>query len=655
MRLLEFYEKLSGWLVSLVIILLSATTWYTLVPLARILVGDLHYLMILAVFFTAYGRRFRKLNYVIPKPSLPLVSQLNRIDKDNSVIEALSLAELQSLQHELRLTLIRSVAETGGHLGSSLGVIELTIAIHKVFNLPRDQLIWDVGHQTYPHKMLTGRLDRMHTLRFGGGLSGFTNRSESSFDCFGAGHACTAVSAAVGMAIARDLSKQKHFIISVIGDGSLTGGMTFEALNHAGHLRLKNFIVILNDNDQVSLPTSESVVAISRSLRTGAAPHMFRSFGFDYLGPVDGHNLPKLLEILSLAKQRTPVVVHVKTTKGKGYEPAENANDRLHGVGPFHFETGVPKSSTSAVSFTEIFGKSLCEAARKDSRIVAITAAMPGGTGLTGFAKEFGISRLIDVGICEQHAVTCAAGMASAGLKPFVAIYSTFLQRAYDSLIHDVALQNLPVRFILDRAGFVGADGPTHQGMFDIAYLRCIPNIRLCAPADGDDLAAMVAFLAGCDDGPVALRYPRGSAVASFGQVGTISQGRVVFRGGSGDKQVLLLSYGAVLGICVEAARKIAVHATVCVVDARWCKPLDASLILPLAEVSDLCITVEEGSCGGFSGAVLELFASRGLVGTKLKVSNVLVPDVFIEHDTQSNQLKRAGITVERIVTIATS
>ena len=654
MGALKIFDCLSAWAVSLIIFLFSAVAWYALVPMSYVLLYNSHYVMLVVTCLAAYGRRYRKATRTITKQPHSCNSYLDSINVDYSIIHTLASSQLSSLADEIRASMIRSVAETGGHLGSSLGVVELTVAIHNVFNLPTDKLIWDVGHQVYPHKMLTGRLDKMHTLRKGGGLSGFTNRSESAFDSFGAGHACTAVSAAVGFAIARDLAGESHFIVSVIGDGSLTGGMSFEALNHAGHLNLEKFIVILNDNGQISLPTTDPIGGISRSLKSGSGREFFESLGFDYLGPVDGHNLQILLEILSRARTRRCVLIHVKTVKGKGYHPAEKASDCLHGVGLFDVETGKSLSSPGNLSFTEIFSAALCKAARDDPRIVAVTAAMPGGTGLTEFAREFGISRMIDVGICEQHAVTCAAGMASSGLTPFVAIYSTFLQRGFDSLIHDVALQNLSVRFILDRSGFVGADGPTHQGMFDVAYLRCIPNIKLCAPADAADLSALVDFLVNVE-GPVALRYPRGVAPASFGAVGLISKGRVVRDEGFGDRRVVLLSYGAVLGLCLEAADVFKVHARVCVVDARWCKPLDEELILQVAAAADLCVTVEEGSCGGFSGAVMELLVSRGLLGggSKLKVESVFASDSFIEHDSQSNQLKRAGISVERIVSLA--
>jgi 1-deoxy-D-xylulose-5-phosphate synthase len=605
----------------------------------------------------------------------------------------LSIVELKQLADELRQETISAVSVTGGHLGAGLGVVELTVAIHHVFNTPHDKLVWDVGHQCYPHKILTGRRNHIRTLRQPGGLSGFTKRSESEFDPFGAAHASTSISAAAGFAAARDLKGQKHNVVAVIGDGSLSGGMAYEAMNNAGASDSR-LIVILNDNEMsISPPVGALSNYLTRlftgkafmSLRdvgkrmskkfgktideavTRAVEHtrgyitngtMFEELGFIHIGPVDGHNLDYLVPILENVKNFPdgPVLIHVITQKGKGYTPAEAAPDNYHGVARFDIATGVQvKPTANTPSFTKIFANSLIKEARKDDMIVGVTAAMPAGTGLDAFAKEFP-TRMFDVGIAEQHAVTFAAGMAADGVKPFCAIYSTFLQRGYDQIVHDVALQKLPVRFALDRAGHVGADGPTHAGAFDIAYLACVPNMVVMAPADEGELVHMVATAAAYDEGPIAFRFPRadgyGVDLPDEGRVLEIGRGRMIREGG----RVALLSYGTRLMECLRAADELASRGiSASVADARFAKPLDLALLRRLARDHEALITVEEGSAGGFGGHVLQTLATLGLLDGGLKVRTLTMPDWFQDHNSVDALHREAGIDADGIVAAALS
>ena len=606
----------------------------------------------------------------------------------------LSLDELKQLSDELSADTIRSVSITGGHLGSSLGVVELTVALHHVFNTPNDKIIFDVGHQCYPHKILTGRRDRMSTLRQGGGLSGFTNRAESEYDPFGAGHSSTSISAGLGMAVARDLEGGDNNVIAVIGDGAMSAGMVFEALNHAGsqHSRM---IIILNDNDMsIAAPvgglsaylsrlatsktyrtardfakqltkklpkmleeTARRAEEFSRTLVTGGT--MFEEMGIYYVGPIDGHNLEHLLPVLTNIRDdegKGPVLLHVKTEKGYGYEPAEQASDKYHGVGKFDLVTGkLVKAKSNAPSYTKVFSEELVRIAEKDQKVCAITAAMPTGTGLDAFAENFE-ERFFDVGIAEQHAVTFAAGLATQGYKPFVAIYSTFMQRAYDQLIHDVAIQKLPVRFVLDRAGLVGADGATHQGVFDLSYLNCVPNLVVMAPADEAELKHMTATAAAIDDAPSVVRYPRGEGVGvdlpEEGEVLEIGKGRVLREGST----VAILSIGTLLKNAEDAAELLAARGlSTTVADARFLKPMDEALVRMLATTHDVLITIEEGSQGGFSATVLQYLAVNGLLDHGLMVRTLNLPDEFIEHDTKDAQLAQAGLTAMDIAATAMS
>ncbi len=597
-------------------------------------------------------------------------------------------SQLRQVADELRAETINAVAVTGGHLGAGLGVIELTVALHAVFDTPRDRLIWDVGHQAYPHKILTGRRDRIRTLRQGGGLSGFTKRAESEYDCFGAAHSSTSISAGLGMAVARDLAGLRHNVVAVIGDGAMSAGMAYEAMNNAGAMDSR-LIVILNDNEMSIAPPVGAMSAylarlisgrtylslreigkqvaqrlprfmhdqaaraeeFARGMVTGGT--LFEELGFYYVGPIDGHNLDHLLPVLRNVRDAGsgPILVHVVTQKGKGYAPAEAAADKYHGVVKFDVVTGrQSKAKANAPSYTKVFGESLVKEAEKDDRIVAITAAMPSGTGVDIFEKKFP-KRTFDVGIAEQHAVTFAAGLATEGLKPFVAIYSTFLQRAYDQVVHDVAIQNLPVRFVLDRAGLVGADGPTHAGSFDVAFLGCLPNFVLMAAADEAELAHMVATQAALDDAPSALRYPRGDGVGvdmpEFGVPLEIGKGRVLREGST----IALLSYGTRLAECMKAAEALAGYGlTTTVADARFTKPLDTDLVLRLAKNHEVLITVEEGSIGGFGSQVLQTLADRGALDAGLKVRSMVLPDVFIDHDTPAAMYARAGLDANGIV-----
>ena len=578
--------------------------------------------------------------------------------------------QLKQLADELRHEMIDAVAKTGGHLGAGLGVVELTVALHAVFDTPADRLIWDVGHQAYPHKILTGRRDRIRTLRQGGGLSGFTKRAESEYDPFGAAHSSTSISAALGMAVARDLKGGKNNVIAVIGDGAMSAGMAYEAMNNAG-ARNERLIVILNDNDMSIAPPVGAMSAYLARLGSGATylkirdvgkqltKHLpkswdraitravehargyvmggtlFEEMGFYYCGPIDGHNLDHLLPILRNVRDAEigPILVHVVTQKGKGYAPAETSADKYHGVVKFDVATGAQaKSKPGAPQYTKVFGESLVKEARKDDKIVAITAAMPSGTGLDAFEKEFP-TRTFDVGIAEQHAVTFAAGLATEGFKPFCAIYSTFLQRGYDQVVHDVAIQKLPVRFAIDRAGLVGADGPTHAGAFDVAYLGCLPNFVLMAAADEAELVNMVATQVAIDDRPSALRYPRGEgtgvALPAEGKPLEIGKGRIVREG----HKIALLSYGTRLGEALKAA-----------------KPLDTDLVLQLARNHEVLVTIEEGSIGGFGSYVLQTLAENGVLDTGLKVRTMVLPDTFIDQDTPAAMYASAGLDARGIV-----
>jgi 1-deoxy-D-xylulose-5-phosphate synthase len=571
-----------------------------------------------------------------------------------------SPAELKIIADELRAETIEAVAKTGGHLGAGLGVVELTVALHYVFDTPADRIIWDVGHQAYPHKILTDRRGRIHTLRTGGGLSGFTKRSESEYDPFGAAHAATSISAALGMAAARNLTGGSRNIVAVIGDGSMSAGMAYEALNNAVSTGGK-LIVVLNDNAMSIAPpvgamsaylsrqTRERLDSADRS-RLGA---LFTDMGFEYVGPIDGHDVDELVSTLTRARDSTggPILIHAVTRKGKGYSPAERSADCGHSVAPFDVATGAQvKTPAKAPTFTKVFGESLVKEARKDSRIVAVTAAMPSGTGLDIFAKAFP-ERMFDVGIAEQHAVTFAAGLAAEGMKPFCAIYSTFLQRGYDQVVHDVALQSLPVRFAIDRAGYVGADGATHAGSFDVAYLACLPGFVVMAAADEEELVHMVATAAAIDDRPSAIRYPRGEGAGvplpEAGRPIPIGKGRIVREG----REVALLSLGARLGECRKAAEELAgagVSVTVC--DARFAKPLDTGLILQLADEHEALITIEEGSIGGFGSHVAQLLLESGRLDGGLRVRSMVLPDVFSDHDDPAVMYARAGLDADGIV-----
>jgi 1-deoxy-D-xylulose-5-phosphate synthase len=604
-------------------------------------------------------------------------------------LRRINARNLQQVADELRAETINAVAVTGGHLGASLGVIELTVALHYIFDTPNDKLIWDVGHQAYPHKILTGRRDRIRTLRTGGGLSGFTKRSESEYDAFGAAHSSTSISAGLGMAVARDLSGQKHNVICVIGDGAMSAGMAYEALNNAGAMN-RRLIVILNDNEMsiappvgamsnyltrlLSSPTYMSLRGLGRQFAdhlptfikekalqaeelargfvTGGT--LFEELGFYYIGIVDGHDLEQLLPVLQNVRDADngPFLVHVRTEKGKGYAPAEASKDKYHGVVKFDVPTGKQhKAASNAPSYTKVFGESLVKEAEKDDRIVAITAAMPGGTGVDIFGKAFP-DRTFDVGIAEQHGVTFAAGLATQGYKPFVAIYSTFLQRAYDQVVHDVAIQQLPVRFILDRAGLVGADGPTHAGSFDLAYLGCLPQFVIMAAADEAELVHMVATAAKIDDRPSALRYPRGDGVGvempTVGVPLEIGRGRIITEGTT----VALLSLGTRLAECTKAAEILATHGiSTTVADARFAKPLDTDLVLRLAREHELLVTVEEGAIGGFGAHVMQFLSEFGALDrTNFKVRSMILPDVFLDHDSPPAMYAKAGLDANGIV-----
>jgi 1-deoxy-D-xylulose-5-phosphate synthase len=623
---------------------------------------------------------------------MPYTPMLDRVRLPADMRD-LSIADLKQLADDVRQETIDTVSVTGGHLGAGLGVVELTVALHHVFDTPRDKLIWDVGHQCYPHKLLTGRRDRIRTLRQGGGLSGFTKRSESEYDPFGAAHASTSISAGLGFAIGRDLQGDDFNVVAVIGDGALSGGMAYEAMNNAGASNSR-LIVILNDNEMsISPPVGALSNYLARllssqsymSLRdmgkrltakfgktvedsvTRAVEHargyithgtLFEELGFYHIGPVDGHNLDVLVPVLKNLKSATdgPILLHVITRKGHGYQPAEVASDRLHGVVKFDVASGKQaKPPSNAPSYTKVFAQSLIKEARKDPSIIAITAAMPTGTGLDQFAKEFA-DRCFDVGIAEQHAVTFAAGLAAQGLKPFCAVYSSFLQRGYDQIVHDCAIQKLPVRFALDRAGLVGADGPTHAGAFDVAYLACIPHLVIMSPSDEAEMVHMVATAAAYDEGPIAFRYPRGDGIGieipEDGQVLEIGRGRMISKG----SRVALLSFGTRLGECRKAAAALeAFGITPTIADARFAKPLDRELIADLARDHEALITIEEGSVGGFGAHVLHALADMGLLDDGLKVRTMVLPDIFQDHDSSEAMYREAGLDAEAIVTLVTS
>lgn len=649
------------------------------------------------------GKITRSLNFTGEMPSTPVLDTVNYpVHMKN-----LSTEELETLADELREEVVYNVSKTGGHLSSNLGVAELTVALHHVFDAPNDKIIWDVGHQTYPHKILTGRRSRMHSMRQTSGLAGFPKREESPYDAFGVGHSSTSISAGLGMAVARDLLGKKNHVISVIGDGAMTGGQAYEALNNAGFLD-SNLIIILNDNKQVSLPTATvdgpapPVGALSKALTRLQASRKFRRFreaakgvtkqignqahdvvskmdtlvkgmagrtgfslfedlGIYYIGPVDGHSVEDLVHILKKVKEMPapgPVMIHIVTEKGKGYPPAEVASDKMHGVVKFDPSTGKQmKGKSNTLSYTQYFAESLIAEAERDDKIVAIHAAMGGGTGLNIFEKRFP-DRCFDVGIAEQHAVTFAAGLATEGIKPFCSIYSSFLQRGYDQVIHDVDLQKLPVRFIMDRAGLVGADGPTHCGAFDTTYMACLPNMVVMAPSDEAELMHMIATAAMIDDRPSCIRYPRGNGVGMVlppNNKGTpleIGKGRVIREG----SRVALLGFGTMVQSCLEAANLLenyGVAATVA--DARFCKPLDGDLIRKLARDHEVLISVEEGSIGGFGSHVGHFLSLNGLLDGNLKWRAMVLPDRYIDHGAQNDQIEEAGLSPNHIKSTALS
>ena len=599
----------------------------------------------------------------IQVPKRSATELLDRVQAPDD-LRSMSDDELCALAGELRDETISSVSVTGGHLGSSLGVIELTIAIHAVFDTPRDRLIWDVGHQCYPHKILTGRRSRMSTLRQQDGLSGFTKRSESPHDPFGAAHSSTAMSAGLGFAVANELRKQPGDVVCVVGDGAMSAGMAYEAMNNAGGLSQRVF-VILNDNKMSIAPPSGALVSHLTELaekpqrrlsEPSAEASLFEHLGFDYTGPVDGHDLQALLSVLREAHQtaRGPVLIHARTVKGKGYPPAEKAADKCHGVSKFNIVTGEQKKAKAgAPSFTKVFANALTDEAERDPSIVGITAAMPSGTGIDVFAKAFP-ERAFDVGIAEQHAVTFAGGLAAGGLKPFCAIYSTFLQRAYDQIVHDIALQRLPVRFAIDRAGLVGADGPTHAGSFDVGYLAHLPGFMIMAPSDEAELVHAVATAARYDDGPCAFRYPRGEgtgvALPERGIPFEIGRGRIVKQG----SRIALLSLGTRLAECLKAASVLDARGlSTTVADARFAKPLDEELLRSLAANHSVLITVEEGAIGGFGSHVLQSLAGSGLLDGGLRVRTMTLPDRFVDQAAPQAMYDDAELNAEHIVKVA--
>ena len=600
-------------------------------------------------------------------------SDLRKFKKEN----------LRQISDELRDELIDVVSETGGHLGAGLGVVELTVALHYVFDTPKDKLVWDVSHQCYPHKIITGRRDRIKTLRKGGGLSGFTKRSESEYDPFGAAHSSTSISSTLGMSVAKKLSNNRNNVIAVIGDGAMSAGMAYEAMNNAGALK-SNLIVVLNDNDMsIARPVGAMskylanllsgklyfsfretikmiISAFSKrfSQKAGKAEDMLRNIvtggtlfselGFYYVGPIDGHDVENLVQIFENVKRSNhqgPVLIHVRTQKGKGYKPAEESGDKYHGVSKFNISTGEQSKSTSNTpSYTKVFAETLIKHAEQDTKIIGITGAMPSGTGLNLFEKKFP-DRTFDVGIAEQHAVTFAAGLATEGYKPYAAIYSTFLQRAYDQVVHDVALQSLPVRFAIDRAGLVGADGPTHAGSFDITYLATLPNFVVMAASDEAELVKMINTSIDINDRPSAFRYPRGNGIGvelpSLNEKLVIGKARIIKEG----KKVALLNFGTRLEECKKASEKLSLKGIDCtIVDARFAKPLDEKLIMEVATNHEVLITIEEGSVGGFGSHVMQMLSDRGVFDTGLKFRSMILPDIFIDQDTPEKMYETAGL-----------
>jgi 1-deoxy-D-xylulose-5-phosphate synthase len=611
---------------------------------------------------------------------------------DPADLRSLTRDELKRVADELRQETIDVVSVTGGHLGAGLGVVELTVALHHVFDTPRDKVIWDVGHQAYPHKILTGRRARMRTLRAGGGLSGFTKRAESAYDPFGAAHSSTSISAGLGMAVARDLSGGHNNVVCVIGDGAMSAGMAYEAMNNAGAMNAR-LIVILNDNDMSIAPPTGAMRAYLAKLVSGRTYRGFRAFGkriashlgkfifisakraeeyargfwmggtlfeemgFYYVGPIDGHNLDHLIPVLQNAKgiENKPVLIHAVTKKGKGYAPAEASADKYHGVTKFNVLTGEQKKGSGAVSYTRVFADALIAEAEADDKVVAVTAAMPSGTGLDVFAKRFP-DRCFDVGIAEQHGVTFCAGLAAEGYKPFATIYSTFLQRAYDQVVHDVAIQSLPVRFAIDRAGLVGADGPTHAGSFDVTYLSTLPGFVVMAAADEVELVHMVATARAIDDRPSAFRYPRGEGIGlerpKRGTPLEIGKGRILREGNS----VAILSFGARLPECLKAADRLSAYGlTATVADARFAKPLDTDLIRRLSREHEVLVTIEEAAIGGFGAHVLHFLSWDGLLDRGLKVRTMVLPDRFLDQDSPEKMYETAGLDARGIVSTVLS
>ncbi len=618
------------------------------------------------------------------------MSKTSLLDQVNypSDLRKLKEEELKQLVKELREELIDVVSTTGGHLGAGLGVVELTIALHYVFDTPKDKLVWDVGHQAYPHKIITGRRDRIRTLRKGGGLSGFTKRSESEYDTFGAAHSSTSISSSLGMAVAKSLSKDSNHVIAVIGDGAMSAGMAYEAMNNAGAMKSK-LIVVLNDNDMsIARPvgamssylakllsgktyfsfreTIKSITSIfSKKFKDKAGKAevfirdivsggtLFNELGFYYVGPIDGHNLDSLIPVLNNVKNLKydgPILVHVVTKKGKGYKPAEDSRDKYHGVSKFNVVTGEqskPRSNTP--SYTKVFANTLIKHAENDTKIIGITGAMPSGTGMDIFGKKFP-DRMFDVGIAEQHAVTFAAGLTTEGYKPFAAIYSTFLQRAYDQVVHDVAIQSLPVRFAIDRAGLVGADGPTHAGAFDITYLSTLPNFVVMAASDEAELVRMINTAVSINDRPCAFRYPRGNGLGvelpGINEILELGKGKIVKEG----SKIAILSFGTRLQECLKAADKLdAQGISTTVADARFAKPLDYKLIMDLCFHHEVLITIEEGSIGGFGSHIFQALSERGIFDKGLKIRSMILPDRFIDQDTSENMYKAAGLDAQAI------
>ena len=618
------------------------------------------------------------------------MSKTSLLDRVNypSELRKLKESELKQLAKELRMELIDVVSTTGGHLGAGLGVVELTIALHYVFDTPKDKLIWDVGHQAYPHKIITGRRDRIRTLRKGGGLSGFTKRSESEYDTFGAAHSSTSISSSLGMAVAKSLLKNSNHVIAVIGDGAMSAGMAYEAMNNAGTMKSK-LIVILNDNDMsIARPvgamssylakllsgktyfsfrkTIKSITSIfSKKFKDKAGKAeefirdivsggtLFNELGFYYIGPIDGHNLDGLIPVLNNVKNSKydgPILVHIVTKKGKGYKPAEDSRDKYHGVSKFNVVTGEQSKPKSNIpSYTKVFANTLIKHAENDTKIIGITGAMPSGTGMDIFGKKFP-DRMFDVGIAEQHAITFAAGLTTEGYKPFAAIYSTFLQRAYDQVVHDVAIQSLPVRFAIDRAGLVGADGPTHAGSFDITYLSTLPNFVVMAASDEAELVRMINTAVSINDKPCAFRYPRGNGLGiglpGISEILELGKGKIVKEG----NKIAILSLGTRLQECLKAAEKLdAQGISTTVADARFAKPLDRKLIIDLCLHHEVLITIEEGSIGGFGSHIFQMLSERGVLDKGLKIRSMILPDRFIDQDTPENMYKAAGLDAQAI------